>query len=105
MSTYKDPAVVLGFVAGESLDLSGSLYATLAGASAAIAAFVASEPNPKRRMVLNTIANDIQANLEIWGNQLASLAMAVQCAVEDVAIDEAARRYAEKAAHAAGEER
>jgi hypothetical protein len=97
MSTYKDPAHVLGFVACESLDLAGSLYETLEGASNTITAFVASEPNPKRRMVLNKIANDIQAKLVSWNNLLATLALAAQRAVDDVEMDDVARRYAERA--------
>jgi len=96
MSTYKDPAHVLGFVACESLDLAGSLYETLEGASNTITAFVASEPNPKRRMVLNKIANDIQAKLMSWNNLLVTLALAAQRAVDDVEVEEVARRYADR---------
>jgi hypothetical protein len=97
MSTYKDPAHVLGFVACESLDLAGSLYETLEGASNTITAFVASEQNPKRRMVLNKIANNIQAKLVSWNNLLVTLALAAQRAVDDVEMDDVARRYAERA--------
>jgi hypothetical protein len=96
MSTYKDPAHVLGFVACESLDLAGSLYETLEGASNTITAFVASEQNPKRRMVLNKIANDIQAKLMSWNNLLVTLALAAQRAVDDVEVEEVARRYADR---------
>ena len=97
MSTYKDPARILGFVACESLDLSNSLYQTLSGASDAITALVPSEQNPKRRMVLNKIANDIQAKLMSWNNLLVTLALAAQRAVDDVEMDDVARRYAERA--------
>ncbi len=96
MSTYKDPAHVLGFVACESLDLAGSLYETLEGASNTITAFVASEPNPKRRMALNTIVNDIQAKLVSWNNLLVTLALAAQRAVDDVEIDAMAKQYADR---------
>ncbi len=96
MSTYKDPARILGFVACESLDLAGSLYQTLEGASNTITAFVASEPNPKRRMVLNKIANDIQAKLMSWNNLLVTLALAAQRAVDDVESDAMAKQYADR---------
>jgi hypothetical protein len=96
MSTYKDPAHVLGFVACESLDLSNSLYQTLESASNTITALVASEQNPKRRMVLNKIANDIQAKLVSWNNLLVTLALAAQRAVDDVEVEEVARRYADR---------
>jgi hypothetical protein len=96
MSTYKDPAHVLGFVACESLDLSNSLYQTLSEASDAITALVPSEPNPKRRMVLNKIANDIQAKLVSWNNLLVTLALAAQRAVDDVEIDAMAKQYADR---------
>jgi hypothetical protein len=97
MSIHNDPAVTLGFVACESLDLCNSLYQTLATASGTVAGFVASEPNPQRRMVLNQIANDIQANMVSWGNQLATLALAAEQAVKDVEMDEIARKYTDRA--------
>jgi uncharacterized membrane protein YgcG len=96
MSTYKDPAHVLGFVACESLDLAGSLYQALEGASNTITALVPSEQNPKRRMVLNKIANDIQAKLVSWNNLLVTLALAAQRAVDDVEIDAMAKQYADR---------
>jgi len=47
-------------------------------------------------MVLNKIANDIQAKLVSWNNLLVTLALAAQRAVDDVEIDAMAKQYADR---------